>query len=1049
MNKDEIKKEALVYLDTNPAQLGALTGKTMAFGDLVMVQVDWGANAQFEDIEHLCIKVSGEGTDIGTAVGSSAYGTIQDLRRRMTYEKLQGTLTDVFYSMSAAQIDFMPHQFKPVLRFVDSPTNRLLIADEVGLGKTIETGLIWLECQARFNARRLLVVCPAMLCLKWQRELRERFQLDVIIADIDRIADLLNEFDRIGNKLSFNVICSYNALRPLKDERPFLEPLISGIGGEMVIDESRLSKRGKALKRMADHDGESPFADLVVFDEATVMKNTTTTTHVLGRIASSESGACLCLSATPIHNKSRDLFALLRMVDPDYFHSEFVFDVLRNKNNPVVHLLNLLTLPVVPQDEVLQTLQILKSSEYFSESAILRQILEVARRGIGTPADLVTMFNLAEKLNLLSGYVCRTRKSQISKEGRVQRRPVKLTVSYTDEEMRFYQVVLRHIRSQVRQRGDTVTSFHTIGPALRMASCLPVMAELLRGGRWGGIDELVAVETSPDNLFDEMEPDTPELAPLATDLGWIRNYDFEAHDSKYQRLLNELVNDVGEEKIILFAFFKDTLKYLARRLTSDGIKTSILTGDVTDQQEREDIIDAFQDTDIQVLLCSEVGAEGIDMQFCRTIVNYDLPWNPMRVEQRIGRVDRIGQKAKTINVINFCINGTIDGLIYTHLYEKIGIFHQTIGDLESIIGTEISRLTADLLRDELTQEEEIRLIEGTKKALEECRLTENELEKTGNDLVAYSDYLSEQVGNSRRLGRYVKPSELRLYLGDYFAQEHAGCRLDWDTPETGCGRLVLTYEAAESLAVFIRQNNLPMPSGVGEGTRGFTFTLDPAVFESVHRMNRHILLINHLHPLVRWVTKSIRDKANKLHKLAAVRVVCNSVPSGRYFFLVRRLTLNGLHPREHLFYAMRNTETGIPVHGELAENALNEALERGESLFPGAVHNMMPVLEDLRELLNGTCQAAVDSYKDEMDFKRQVQIKQVKAHFCRKIEITEKQIASMSSAEGRKEHGIILAKAKLESLQKSLNGKLENMKVRANVRVSSDDVVGGILEIAQ
>ncbi len=162
-----IQKGVPVIRRSTPATLGILTGRIQRLGPVIMAQVKWGANTQYEDVRYLRIADLDEDREMDATVERGEYGTIEDLRRRITYEKLQGTLTDVFYSMKTARIDFLPHQFKPVLRFIDSPTNRLLLADEVGLGKTIEAGLIWTEWQARHGARRLLVVCPPSLCPYW------------------------------------------------------------------------------------------------------------------------------------------------------------------------------------------------------------------------------------------------------------------------------------------------------------------------------------------------------------------------------------------------------------------------------------------------------------------------------------------------------------------------------------------------------------------------------------------------------------------------------------------------------------------------------------------------------------------------------------------------------------------------------------------------------------------------------------------------------------------------------------------------------------------
>ena len=109
-------------------------------------------------------------------IAAGQFGRPDDLRRRMTFEKLKGSLSEFIYSMDAAEIDFLEYQFKPVLKFVESPNERLLLADEVGLGKTIEAALIWLELQARRDARRLLVVCPKMLGTELAHGIEQQIQ---------------------------------------------------------------------------------------------------------------------------------------------------------------------------------------------------------------------------------------------------------------------------------------------------------------------------------------------------------------------------------------------------------------------------------------------------------------------------------------------------------------------------------------------------------------------------------------------------------------------------------------------------------------------------------------------------------------------------------------------------------------------------------------------------------------------------------------------------------------------------------------------------------
>src|SRR5262245_49636885 len=170
----------------NPANPGQFTGVVRSAGPHIMVQLRYpNGEMHTRPLASLEVMDAGESGDrsLSGRLAAGRFGNIRDLRRLITYEKLRGTLNEIIYSMEAAQIDFYPYQFKPVLKFINSPTERLIIADEVGLGKTIESALIWIELQARRQAKRLLVVCPKILAEKWREELRTKFLLDARIVD--------------------------------------------------------------------------------------------------------------------------------------------------------------------------------------------------------------------------------------------------------------------------------------------------------------------------------------------------------------------------------------------------------------------------------------------------------------------------------------------------------------------------------------------------------------------------------------------------------------------------------------------------------------------------------------------------------------------------------------------------------------------------------------------------------------------------------------------------------------------------------------------------
>ena len=186
--------------------------------------------------------------------------------------------------MDAAQIDFYPYQFKPVLKFIDSPVDRLILADEVGLGKTIEAALVWLELRARRQAKRLLVVCPKMLAEKWRRELREKFDIEAQLADFLRLKDSLALLENEGPFHQFALIATYTGLKPPKPEAHRLN----------TEDEDAVrafSPKAKFLRHLRKWEhGHSPF-DLVIFDEAQAMRNPETASFKLGESLALAAGA--------------------------------------------------------------------------------------------------------------------------------------------------------------------------------------------------------------------------------------------------------------------------------------------------------------------------------------------------------------------------------------------------------------------------------------------------------------------------------------------------------------------------------------------------------------------------------------------------------------------------------------------------------------------------------------------------------------------------------------------------------------------------------------
>ena len=202
-----------VRLRDNPGRQGTTTGRTKQVGTFRMVEVDFGPTEKVYKAYPLLEPVE-VGESVFDLLANGQFGLPEDLRRTLTIEKLKGDLTNVFYSMESSNTVFYPHQFKSVLKFIESPVGRLLIADEVGLGKTIESIYIWKELQARQDGRRLLIVCPAMLREKWRYDLDTRFRIAGHIVSATELLRKVDNYVRRGIDDAFVYISSLEGLRP-------------------------------------------------------------------------------------------------------------------------------------------------------------------------------------------------------------------------------------------------------------------------------------------------------------------------------------------------------------------------------------------------------------------------------------------------------------------------------------------------------------------------------------------------------------------------------------------------------------------------------------------------------------------------------------------------------------------------------------------------------------------------------------------------------------------------------------------------------------------
>lgn len=849
------------------------------------------------------------------------YGDIENLRRTLINARIGGNLSDMLYSLEVSNTTFYPYQFKPVLRILESPTKGILIADEVGLGKTIEAGLIWTELQARYGFSKLVVLCPAMLREKWKLELQNKFG---IVADILDSESALKKFQAIenGHHQSFCIIGSYEGWRQNEKLLDFL-------------DYERSTSKN--------------FVDFVILDEAHKAKNKNTSNYRLANIITQVADYVALLTATPIMLSQNDLFILLGLIDPATYSNDFFFQSILSINEPLVKLRDILYSDAKQTyQEILYYLELYNSrrlkvfnthsEQVFTLISYVENLLQN-----NTEFTFAIRARIGEQLdycNILSQSYNRTRRREVESENQRIRTPVDQNVQMTIEEEHIYQKVVSIIKHYCNTN-NIPNGFLLATPQRQLSSSIPATVR-----RWIRRAENFAQELERESLAEEQFEDIGADDLTKKDfenLGVIEREIFNAipiqvlreeyqkyylHDTKFNLLLSKVKEFLAESpkaKIVLFSFFRDTLEYLHQQFSNNDIHTILLHGGTG---SKNDIVQTFEhDSGINILLTSEVGSEGIDLQFSSILINYDLPWNPMRIEQRVGRLDRIGQQSKRIDVWNFISVGTIDERIYHRLLMRINIFKRSLGGLEDFIGSEIRNMTQDLLRGNLTKEEENTLIDRTALAIETKRTQEEKLEEDAINLTATGDYLIQKITNARDLHKWISSEDLLTYFceslnicfpkSDFFISKDNELRVTIKLDTIAC----IEFEK------YLKKNSLlSFPTQLRRSGNVECLFANKLVYKK----NMGIEVINQFHPIIRFIIEK-RNQGLPPHSLVAGRMKLKQLMTHSgleelkpdiYVFLVRGQQLTVTHLTTKIYYRAISYRSDNILDNNLAEALL-------------------------------------------------------------------------------------------------------------------------------
>jgi hypothetical protein len=281
----------------------------------------------------------------------------------------------------------------------------------------------------------------------------------------------------------------------------------------------------------------------------------------------------------------------------------------------------------------------------------------------------------------------------------------------------------------------------------------------------------------------------------------------ETNDSKYlqfKQMLQKIMANPETPQVMVFSFFIRTLEYLRRRLRDDGFAVEVIHGGVPLQSRngiygRDQIMLDFEKGKFQILLSSEVGGEGLDFQYCHAIINYDLPYNPMRVEQRIGRIDRFGQKADKVIVANLFIERTVDEEIYDRLYRRIRLVEDGVGSLEPILGKELADLQTAIIAGTFTEEQKEEMQRRMEEHIASAKIEMEEFEKSRRELLS-DDYMVRPLNNLSK-GDFVSPEDASQ-LTELCLSKWKGCNFAKD--KAGLPEITLSTDTVSDLEHFLR-----------------------------------------------------------------------------------------------------------------------------------------------------------------------------------------------------------------------------------------------------
>lgn len=963
---------------------------------------------------------------------------IDAFREFVYYLKFSNSREDNLYSYLGNKIIFNPFQYKPLLKFISFDSDdRLLIADEVGVGKTIESGIILDELRARgeLNERTpILIVCPNILCYKWREELATKFSMHGF--HIHDGASLKYMFERI--------MLGYK------------NPYMFSICSEQLI-------RGERYYNLLKECGEKiekEIFEFLIIDECHHYRNPSTNTYKLGKLLSDSAKRVLMLSATPFNLRNSDLYNQLHLLNPILFSDEAMFEQLVRQIRAINGIIKLVKkegtdhfnkLKIMLND--LKKYINLNFSSGIEIDKIISRLNDIEPLSIGKVNEIELYLH---SLNPIASSFTRTMKREAI-EHRVTRDTKSFIVSLTDSEYEIYEKFIEVNLNRYKVFGVSERAFGLITNGLERiaASSIPALKY--------NLERIIELDNDmmESELIAEQDINSVVAKILVEDIKegyndiWGKITALNKKDSKYDTL-RKLINDIwainkDNRRIIIFSFYVGTLKYLQKRLVNDGYKVNLIYGgtpkeinfssDSENNLSRNQIINKFKKGEFNILLASEVGGEGLDFQFCSALINYDLPYNPMRIEQRIGRIDRMGQEADKIIIGSLCIEHTVDEVIKEALLDRISGAEDLIGEMEPIITSQLEEINKIIISKQFTPAELHRRTREMAERIEKEKKVRQDFDEQRHELVNDANFKEEFT--NKIINSTINPQEALIFTKSFFKNE-LGSNIKILNKTSA--KVKITSKINKKIKSYISDNNFESVEGE---LQQIIASGENCLFEfdgNISYYNNEAVFIKPCGEWINFILSCIKKRLDgSVSPLFHIKYNANKdtcLEKGQYWIYIYEVVTNGYRKSKYIHYVPIKSDTKKTVIIE--DKKWNDILINGNDAEKTGMLIESEVLEtkDIADI-------EVENYEEQL---RKEFISKNEAKFLSRIQAL-RHILTDKVAELEKNSYYVSEKNKkivdnrIKCLQKNIGQKIETLEEKRKFSISDSFISLCVLDI--